>query len=68
MNAFQCPRCTVRVRYANELRDHLTTDHPDFESVASSVEDDLLGACLCHHPTSPSHGRWLHDPADKNAA
>ena len=68
MSALQCPRCAIRVRHANELRDHLTIDHPDFESFASSAEDDLLGACLCHHSTSPNNGAWLSKSGDKNAA
>ena len=67
MNALQCPKCAVRVPHASELRDHLAVDHPDFASRAPSVEDDLLGACLCHHPSSPSNGRWAGNRG-KNAA
>jgi hypothetical protein len=60
MKVLQCPKCEVRVWHPSELRDHLTTDHPSFESNALSVEDDLLGACHCHHPEAPASGRWLN--------
>lgn len=59
MDALQCPRCALRFRLANELRDHLDHDHPAFRSTASSVTDDLLAACHCHHrhPTRNGAGR-----------
>jgi hypothetical protein len=69
MNVLQCPKCEIRVWHASELRDHLTTDHPSFESRATSAEDDLLGACYCHHAEAPGSGRWLSRSGDaKNAA
>lgn len=48
-NILQCPRCEVRFRSPSELNDHLASDHPDFRAAADTVEDDLLGACHCHH-------------------
>ena len=45
----QCPRCEVRVPTISELNDHLSHDHPDFRAQADTMEDDLLGACHCHH-------------------
>lgn len=69
MNVLQCPRCAIKLRHASELRDHLTSDHPNFEANPASVEDDLLGACHCHHQESPAGGRWLNrSHGTKNAA
>jgi hypothetical protein len=69
MNVLQCPRCTIKLRHPSELRDHLASDHPSFEARAASAEDDLLGACHCHHHESPAAGRWLHrSDRAKNAA
>ncbi len=28
MDTLHCPRCDLRFRFANELRDHLDHDHP----------------------------------------
>jgi hypothetical protein len=49
MHVLQCPKCEVRLPSAAELKDHLATDHPDFEATASSVENDLLSASHRHH-------------------
>ena len=49
MNALQCPRCVLRFQFANELRDHLDQEHPNFRSHAGSVVADLLSACHCNH-------------------
>ena len=49
MGVLQCPKCEVRLPNAEELKDHLATDHPDFETTASSVENDLLSAGHRHH-------------------
>lgn len=48
-HVYQCPRCELRFGLPTELRDHLDLDHPHFEVVAGSIEDDLLAACHCHH-------------------
>ncbi|HET7482284.1 MAG TPA: hypothetical protein VFK89_05425 [Actinomycetota bacterium] len=48
MHVVQCPKCELRLATPSELQDHLSTDHPDFRSAATSVEDDLLAACHCH--------------------
>lgn len=49
MDALQCPRCALRFRHGNELRDHLEHDHPKFKARAGTVVQDLLEACHCHH-------------------
>jgi hypothetical protein len=49
MHVFQCPRCDMRFLNAPELTDHLSIDHPDFHATPTNAEDDLLGACHCHH-------------------
>lgn len=62
MDALQCPRCALRFRYANELRDHLGHDHPAFRARASTATTDLLDACHCHHrhPAASGPGRPSH--------
>ena len=67
MDTFHCPRCELRFRYANELRDHLDQDHPEFHSQAGSVDADLLDACHCHHHAPGVHARSQPTP-DTNAA
>lgn len=65
MYTLQCPRCALRFRFANELRDHLSHDHPEFSATASSVGADLLDACHCNH--HPAGGR-PHATHQTNAA
>ena len=67
MQVLQCPRCEMRFPSASELSDHLSVDHPEFHSNAASVENDLLGACHCHHRGGSPHAK--HDePAPGDAA
>jgi hypothetical protein len=68
METFHCPRCDLRFRFANELRDHLGHDHPGFHSQAGSVAADLLDACHCHHHHSAGGGAPSHSTPDTNAA
>ena len=49
MTALQCPRCQLRFVTGAELRSHLEVDHPSFHAGATTVDEDLLGACHCHH-------------------
>jgi hypothetical protein len=62
VHVLQCPKCEVRLPSASELKDHLATDHPDFEATALSVEIDLLSAVHRHrdevkHPVEMCAGR-----------
>jgi len=34
----QCPKCKILFASLSELKDHLATDHPDFEVTASTAE------------------------------
>lgn len=61
-NVLQCPRCEVRFPNPSELNDHVASDHPDFRSAAATIEDDLLGACHCHH-----HGATMRPHASHKA-
>ena len=49
MTIHQCPRCELRFSFSSELKNHLDDQHKAFRAMAGSVEDDLLGACHCHH-------------------
>lgn len=62
MDALQCPRCEIRVRFASELRDHLEKDHPEFGADASTAAADCLEACHCHHghPVGKGSLRMTH--------
>lgn len=31
MHVIQCPRCEIRLPSVAELKDHMSTDHPDFQ-------------------------------------
>jgi hypothetical protein len=44
---FQCSFCELRFRFASELDDHITRDHPKFTMRPKSLEDSLLAAS--HH-------------------
>ena len=48
MDVFQCPECELKFRTANELRDHLTLDHPEFRADSKSVEDAMLAEAHRH--------------------
>ena len=67
MEALQCPRCALRFQYANELRDHLSHDHPAFRAHATTVTADLLDACHCHHRHAADSGAHRTSPLN-NAA
>ena len=34
----QCPYCELRFGYANDLKDHVVTDHPDHAAELVAVE------------------------------
>jgi hypothetical protein len=34
----QCPYCELRFMYANEVKDHVITDHPSHADAFASVE------------------------------
>ncbi|MGH2756797.1 MAG: hypothetical protein ACRDI3_03320 [Actinomycetota bacterium] len=63
MSIFQCPDCELRFRFASELVEHVTSEHPDFRSEPKSLEDSLLSAAHLRrragsyepHPTTNAH-------------
>jgi hypothetical protein len=44
MEVFQCPDCDLRFRFASEMEQHISIDHPDFEFTPRTIEDSLLQA------------------------
>jgi hypothetical protein len=44
MDVFQCPDCELRFRFASELDQHISLDHPEFEWTPRTVEDALMAA------------------------
>jgi hypothetical protein len=44
MDVFQCPDCELRFRFASELDQHISLDHPEFEWTPRTIEDSLMVA------------------------
>lgn len=41
---FQCPDCSLKFRFQNELDQHINLDHPEFRAEQRTIEDSLLAA------------------------
>lgn len=63
MEVYQCPCCTLRFRFASELLQHVSAEHPDFEVHPKTVEDSLLSAGHPHR-----HARRYRPSGDANAS
>lgn len=48
VDVYQCPDCELRFRFASELEEHITLEHPDFRVESKSLEDLLLSASRRH--------------------
>lgn len=48
VDVYQCPECELRFRFASELEQHITLEHPEFRAEAKSLEDLLLSASHRH--------------------
>jgi Zinc finger, C2H2 type len=44
VEVFQCPECDLRFRFASELEQHMSFDHPEFEWTPKTIEDALMAA------------------------
>ncbi|MGH2808074.1 MAG: hypothetical protein ACRDKT_12465 [Actinomycetota bacterium] len=62
MDVYQCPGCKLRFALANELLNHITLDHPNFDVRSKSEEDELLSAAHRHR-----HAQSYRAGNDKNA-
>ena len=51
MQVLQCPKCEIRLPSMSELKDHLATDHPDFDASASSGDASFFSAGHPHSGT-----------------
>jgi len=49
METYQCPCCELRFRIANELIEHVSSDHPKFNIDASKAMQALLGSHRHRH-------------------
>jgi hypothetical protein len=41
MHVRQCPKCKILFPGISELKNHLATDHPDFEVAASAAQSGI---------------------------
>ena len=53
MDAYQCPECELKFRSENELKQHLSLEHPDFRADPKTVEDALLSESGRRRPPQP---------------
>ena len=53
MAVFQCPVCELRFLLDAEVRDHLRTDHPDFDQDPAGAEGEARAGRLRQTPKPP---------------
>jgi hypothetical protein len=61
VDVYQCPECELKFRFASELQEHMSGDHPEFHVTAKTIEDSLIDASHKHR-----HAQHYRPSPDKN--